>query len=394
MKSQVLLAATMGALWVGLPACAQHLDVLVQVVDGKIVTGAADYDSNTWLVGQQVYKRQLLSNFRTPDPGFTGLETGNPLLEPGVLGLAPQIDLRLDIVPTTIDGQRANFWWWDGVDTGEAGYELADVAFGAAPAGVTWNLFDADFELLTADGSDAVVPGALIQRTFSDGAVHQHLVMQVADGDGNSQTTPPQGIYMTAMVLQAEGFEESEPFFFVHRTAGLNNEPRDVAADWARINYSTLVDDLPRCDFDGDGLCDGVDIDQLMNDAETGGLSADLNGDGVVNETDRDEWLATAGLENGFVAPFLVGDADLNGRVESVDLNALAINWQDDTRFNWTDGNYTIAGDPGVFASDLNQLAINWQGEVAMATAGRAVPEPTALELVLATLMGLFAMRR
>lgn len=398
MKKQVLLAAIICFSSIGQPTRAQHLDVLVQVVDGEIVTGAANYDNNTWLVGQQVYKRQLLSNFRTPDPGFTGLETGNPLLEPGVQGLAPQIDLLLDIVPTTIDGHQANFWWWDGVDSVGDGYELADVAFGRAPPGVTWNLFDADFDLHTADGSDSVVAGALIQETFSDGAVHNHLVMQVADGDGNTQTTPPQGIYMTAMMFQAEGYEASEPFFFVHRTSGTTNDPRDVAAEWAQVNYDTLVGDLlgnsPSCDFDGDGLCSVVDIDQLMNDGETGGTGTDLNGDGIVNDTDRDAWLAVAGPKNGFTGSLTVGDTDLNGRIDAADLNALGSNWQDATKFSWTAGNYTIEGSPGANVNDLNAIGLNWQSEVASAAATQTVPEPTALTAVLVGLLGLFVMRR
>lgn len=252
--------AVVGLCSMGFSAHAQHLDVLIQVVDGKLVTGAANYDNNTWLVGQKVYKRQLLSNFRTPDPGFTGLETGNPLLEGGVVGLTPNIDLVFDIIPTTIEGQRANFWYWEGVDPDEDGFDLADVEFDLAPAGVTWNVFDQDFQLHTADGSDTVVPGALIQETFSDGAVHNHLVMQVADGDGNSQTDPPEGIYLSAMVLRADGFEDSEPYLFVHRTSGLTNEPRDIAATWVIENYDLLVGEAMPGDFNESGTVEGTDF--------------------------------------------------------------------------------------------------------------------------------------
>ena len=295
MTKYVLLVATVGALSIGPPACAQHIDVLVQAVDGKLVTGAANYDNNTWLVGQRVYKRQLLSNFRTPDPGFTSLATGNPLLEGGVQGLTPGIDLLLDIVPTTIDGQRANFWYWDGVDTGDEGFELADVEFDLAPPGVTWNVFDEDFELHTADGSDTVVPGALIQKTFSsDGAVHNHLVMQVADGDGDSQTDPPQGIYLSAMVLRAEGFEDSEPYMFVHRTSELTNEPRDVAAEWVQLNYEFLVGNRLQGDYDLGGSVDGGDFllwqRNFGGTAIPAGSGADGNMNGFVDAADYAIW--------------------------------------------------------------------------------------------------------
>ena len=79
--------------------------------------------------------------------------------------------------------------------------------------------------------------------------------MQVADNDGNSQTQPPDGVYVTALVLQAEGFEASDPFFFVHRTWAPPEDPelvaqanaaRDAAADWVRENYDSLIAEL-RC---------------------------------------------------------------------------------------------------------------------------------------------------
>jgi hypothetical protein len=110
---------------------------------------------------------------------------------------------------------------------------------------------------------------------------------------------------------------------------------------------------------------------------------------------DRDAWLASAGTENGFVGPLLVGDADLNGKVEANDLNEVGIAWQNDAQFNWTNGNFTIGGGPGVIVNDLNGLGLNWQGEVAMAAAAsQAVPEPASIALVLAGLLGLVAARR
>ncbi len=296
---QLAAVTALACVVAGQASHAQHLDVLTQVVDGKIVTGAANYDNNTWIVGQTVFERQFLSNFRTNDPGFTALETGNPLLESGVIGFAPQTDLFLDIVPTTIGGQRANFWYWDGVDVAQDGYAIDDVDFGFAPVGITWNVFDDDFELLTADGSDTVVPNALVQTAFSDGGIHQHLLMQVADSDGNTQTTPPQGIYLAAMVLHAEGYEASEPFFFVNRTAGLTNEPRDVAADWVRMNYEILIREPLPADFNGDGQVDGDDFliwqANFMTTTNATRMTGDANGDGAVDGDDFLIWQAGFG---------------------------------------------------------------------------------------------------
>ena len=252
--------AVLSVFGIGLPVCAQHIDVLVQVVDGKIVTGNANYDNNTWLLGERVYERQLLSNFRTNDPGFASLETGHPLLASGAVGLPANIDLEYDIIPTTIDGQQANFWYWDGVDPDDDGFELEDVSFELGAPGLEWRVLDDGGTTHTADGSDTVVPGVLVQETFSDGAVHSHIIMLVVDNDGDAVLNRPEGIYLTAMVLQADGFEASDPFFFVHRTSELTNEPRDIAAAWVDANYDSLIGETLPGDFDDSGTVDGTDF--------------------------------------------------------------------------------------------------------------------------------------
>ena len=98
--------------------------------------------------------------------------------------------------------------------------------------------------------------------------------MQVADGDGNSQTDPPQGIYLSAMVLRAEGFEDSEPYMFVHRTSELTNEPRDVATTWVIENYDLLVGETLLGDYDSSGSVDGKDfLDWQRNRGGTADLT-------------------------------------------------------------------------------------------------------------------------
>ena len=253
----------------GLPACAQHIDVLVQAIDGKLETGNANYDNNTWLLGERVYGRQLLSNFRTNDPGFTTLETGHPLLDSSASGLSPNVDLSFDIVPSTINGQEANFWYWDGMDTDADGFELEDVSFDLGAPGLEWRVLDDGGTTHTADGTDTVVPDVLVQNSFSDGAVHSHIIMLVVDNDGNAELNRPEGVYLTSMVLQADGFEASDPFFFVHRTSGLTNEPRDIAVDWVRDNYDSLIGATQPGDFNGDGTIDGSDFLTWQRDLGT-----------------------------------------------------------------------------------------------------------------------------
>jgi autotransporter-associated beta strand protein len=91
------------------------------------------------------------------------------------------------------------------------------------------------------------------------------------------------------------------------------------------------------------------------------------------------------------------GDATLDGKVDSFDLNLLAANWQSSGKL-WSGGDFT--GDGVVDSFDLNVLAANWQfgtsggGSLtaALATfpifAGTPVPEPaTAALLVFAPLL-------
>jgi hypothetical protein len=131
------------------------------------------------------------------------------------------------------------------------------------------------------------------------------------------------------------------------------------------------------CDLTGDGLCDTLDVDQLMQEVASGNENTefDLTADGMVNDADRDDWLADAAAKNRFAEPYLLGDANLDGVNDAADLNALALNWQDANTNTWSGGNFTGAG---VDAADLNALALGWQQSISAAGAA-AVPEPASL---------------
>ncbi len=160
-----------------------------------------------------------------------------------------------------------------------------------------------------------------------------------------------------------------------------------VFALWPLTLIATPVlgDLAPNCDFDGDQLCNGTDINQLMNEAAMAGVETDLTEDGTVNNADRDLWLALAGERSEFSVLFLVGDSNLDGNVDTSDLDALALSWRQTDAFNWTDGNFTVNGSPGVNTTDLNELALNWRKPTAARAA--AVPEPSAFGLLLLAVM-------
>ncbi len=117
----------------------------------------------------------------------------------------------------------------------------------------------------------------------------------------------------------------------------------------------------------------------------------DINNDSVISIADRDEWLSQAATKNGKGAPYLLGDANLDGAVNAQDLNELGQRWQN-TDNAWSHGDFTADGN--VNASDLNELGQNWQKVVPPAAAAAAVPEPSALSLLVIAALGLVGRRR
>ncbi len=107
-----------------------------------------------------------------------------------------------------------------------------------------------------------------------------------------------------------------------------------------------------------------------------------MNDDGIVDQGDRIIWITD--IKNTFV-----GDTNLDGRVNSADLNTLALSWRSTDATSWSHGDFN--GDGNVNASDLNDLALNWRSGVVAATSAPAVPEPSSF---MQLLLGVFAFVR
>ena len=148
--------------------------------------------------------------------------------------------------------------------------------------------------------------------------------------------------------------------------------------DYIEVHNQPIIG--PTCDFDGDGVCDVIDIDQLVGGIIAGSddSALDVNGDGSVDTGDLDEWRSVAATENGFAAPYLQGDSDLSGMVGAGDLNNLALSWTGAPN-TWSGGDFTADG--VVNAADLNVLGLNWQESIP--AAAQAVPEPGSGMLLL-----------
>lgn len=159
------------------------------------------------------------------------------------------------------------------------------------------------------------------------------------------------------------------------------------------INYGLGLTIEPASgDFNGDGVWNETDIDLLSQEIVAGADNSafDLNGDSIVNTSDLSQWLSDAATENGFTAPFLDGDANLDGTVNAQDLNRLALRWQQPID-QWSQGDFNSDGLAN--AADLNVMALNWQRSIIAAASPTAVPEPRSQVFLLLGLAG-FAYRR
>ncbi len=185
---------------------------------------------------------------------------------------------------------------------------------------------------------------------------------------------------------------------FLGDIALMNVYSRTLTAEEVAAAFAELVSGNGLvCDFNGDALCDVTDIDLMYGAGDiSAGVSVppadselDLTGDNVIDQADVDQWLSDAAAENGFAAPFVKGDANLDGTLNASDLNALALNWQQSGAV-WSTGDFT--GEGLVNASDLNLLALNWQSSIPQAAA--AVPEPSTMTLDLLAMVFCIRWRR
>jgi hypothetical protein len=87
------------------------------------------------------------------------------------------------------------------------------------------------------------------------------------------------------------------------------------------------------------------------------------------------------GGNNILLSYTLLGDADINGSVDSGDFNALANNFNQSGKL-WVDGDFNYDGI--INALDFNAIATNYGASPASAL-GTLVPEPASLVFLLAS---------
>lgn len=148
---------------------------------------------------------------------------------------------------------------------------------------------------------------------------------------------------------------------------------------------------VPMADIDMDGDTDADDLDRLYLELGSGNASFDVNVDGVVDSSDVEPWRTAAGIDLGFSGPIRRGDANLDGKVDSIDLNNVALNWQITDAMSWRQGDFNQDGIVNV--DDLNDLALNWRNDITQPMAAN-VPEPSAFVWLVALARILWANQR
>ncbi len=221
--------------------------ILVQANDGKLVTGFDNESSGNQTIGDRAFSLLFPSSLANDIPSFLSLADAPAGSEPLPVGGA----LYWDFLPMTHLGITSNLFYWDGIGTA-----INQVEFGAVPGGdtsltlYTQNFADSAF----VDGSATITPGKQIGTVSANNlALHAHRWFFL-----DSATEPPEGIYLFAMQLRMEGYENTDPFFIAAATDEISAHTLDnVALPWVENQLDSLI--VPG-DFDFEGDVDGADF--------------------------------------------------------------------------------------------------------------------------------------
>ncbi len=137
-------------------------------------------------------------------------------------------------------------------------------------------------------------------------------------------------------------------------------------------------------DFNSDLAIDVLDLVELLSVGpidvgvvvDAGNMVYDLNGDGVVDNADRDFWLSEAASMNGVGSSYLISDSNLDGTVDVSDFNAWNAN-KFTQSLKWSEGDFN--GDGFVDISDFNA----WNSNKFTSSDAATVPEPNVAFLLL-----------
>jgi hypothetical protein len=330
------------------------------------------------------------------------------VIEDGIDAVAALLIAEAGVPTMTMTGGTLELagwgtWWADGGGTATFNMSGGVVNFTGEPGIMEVGWQDMEAPVATAVGRWVItggeinakgvdLPGKGREERFGIGAISLFGgTLNVGTARGGLDMHTGGRIDITEGLLVLEGDQEALVEGFVEEDFILAYDGQGtVQAEYdGDFTYVIGVQNLP-CDFDGDQLCDIVDLDALLFEAlGTVNPRFDLDGSGgPIDLGDRDAWLSMAGDEN-IAVPYVLGDTDLNGKVDALDLNNLGLSWQRDDVDSWQLGDFN--GDNTVNASDLNDLGLNWQHGAPAAASG--VPEPAGMMMLIIGVCGLLVGR-
>lgn len=278
LKSCTLLVAHVTASLIGFmglqsAAHAHNGAILVQADEGRLVTGLDSVITGMRTIGDRAFSLQFPGSLANDVPAFSSLGTppaGSETLPVGG-------NLYWDFLPMTHEGMTSNLFYWDGLGT-----TTEDVEFGAVPGGDAKLVLYTEgfFENAFVDGSPDMVAGKHIGTVTSNVTqpLHAHRWFSLETVSGASATTLPEGVYLFAMQLRMEGFENTEPFFIAAGTDDISfNTIDQIAIPWVQSQLDTLIHQgtSGSGDIDANGNYDGADFLAWQRDVGTSEVLAD-----------------------------------------------------------------------------------------------------------------------
>ena len=290
---------------------AQHADILVQEVNGRVMTGSANFEIYVNEVGPRTFQGEFGSapsgfdcggtcDYCIELPGYNTVSSTNPSLVPppgeSAYELPERTYVEWDFVPMKVDGVVANLLYWDGSDSSATPGAITkeDVLFGMKPAPGYALEFAGQTATVAAAGEPTIVPGDIIVRTSSTGTMHEHRPYTLVDGDGDPDTDPVDGIYLVGFRLRVGELDRSQTAYIVFGTLFPTVDQLDAAYAWVQDHEDELAPDFG-ADFDGDLDVDLADLLQLQRGFGTTGedarqVAGDADWNDLIDAADLAVW--------------------------------------------------------------------------------------------------------
>lgn len=262
-----------------------------------------------------------------------------------------------------------------------------DMAIGV-PRDVSNNVRENFAPNVWATGVAALTPGAWVPG-------NTEFSFQLDLANPNVVSYIQQGLSAGAIFFSLSSLHETElfgaggTFASFHLDAGggsLGQTPEmDITVE--------LVSPALSGDFNNDRMLTTEDIDLLVAGiaGNTGESQFDLTADAIVDLSDLSAWLGLAGLAHGREEAYSLGDANLDGNVDAMDLD-MWFGQQFRSTGTWTAADFNADGSTDVRDFNLWYANRSAAGELRSLSAA-AVPEPAAWSLMAGILLAMRHLR-